>query len=369
MRWAVEKESLLSAIDRVSRIVKSNPRSVDILQCVKVSTYAQQVYLTATSSMASVKVQVRGAVLSDGGEFVINLDKLRDRVSKAGSKIVLQSDDSTLKIMSSNDQKLGLRLADPREFPEVKWVLVDESYGLPTNEVVNLLKHAHSITSSTSGLTPAFLQAKFVDRKMLVSSGVSFHKFDVECNPALNSSIPTQTLSPLTAFIQESEGDTIWLSQDDSDEVVISVGNDQFQTSSLAIAFPDLEPLFEKVRIASDADVRVNRKDLIRELNNAKNSADDYGRVSLTMEGTLSTFMVVRCESASGEWFEAKLPCLWAGTEGRTLVFNVESLVKFLQSFTTDDSVLYVGDDSKKDLAAVYCSEEGHSGIINQFRI
>lgn len=369
MLWAVEKDSLLSSIDRVSRIVKSNPRSVDILQCVKVSTYAQQVYLTATSSMASVKVQVRGAVLSDGGEFVINLDKLRDRVAKAGAKIVLQSNDSTLKIMSSNDQKLGLRLADPREFPDVKWVLVDESYGLPTTEVADLLKHAHSITSSTSGLTPSFLQAKFVNRKMWVSSGVSFHKFDVQCNPNLDSSIPTQTLSSLTAFIQESEGDTIWLSQDDSDEVVISVGNDQFQTSALAISFPDLEPLFEKVRIASDSDVRTSRKDLIRELNNAKNSADDYGRVTLTMEGTLSTSMVIRCESMSGEWFEAKIPCMWTGTEGRTLVFNVESLIKFLQSFTTDDIVLHLGDDLKKDLAAIYCSEEGHSGVINQFRI
>lgn len=369
MRWAVEKDSLLSTLNRVSRIIKSNPRSVDILQCIKVSTYSNEVYLTAVSSMANVKVQVPGAVVGESGEFVINLDRFRDRVSKAGSRMRLDSDGMTLKIFSSDDQRLGLKLADPREYPSVEWVVVDESYGLKSADFLSLIRTANSLTSSVTSLTPAFLQVKLKNKELWVSSGVTYHRFDVECNPELDSTIPVQTLSALAAFIQESGGDTIWLSQGDQTEVVVSVGNDQFQTSALAVQFPDLEPLFERVRISSDLELKVNRRALIEELNKAKTSVDEYGRVRLTFDGKVVAQMNIHTESASGDWYESKIPCVWTGSEDRELVFNIDTLTRFLQSFNHDEIELGIGEDFKKDLSALYCSEEEHSGIINQFRI
>ena len=369
MLFAGTKVGLLNAIDRVSRIVKSNPKSVDILQCIKVDSYAGKVYLIAISSMASARVQVAEAVLKSPGSFVVNLDRFKDRVSKAGDQLVLESDDSSLKIVSSSDQRLGLRLNDPREFPDVEWELSDESYGLDQKDLVTLLKKAHSLASSATSLTPAFMQAHLEDRKLWVANGVSYQVFDVECNPALKSSIPTQTLSALSAFIQESGGDTVWLAQMGDENVVVSVGDDQFQTTPLVVTFPNLEPLFSKVKIATSHQLTFQRTALINELSKGKTSADAYGRVTLFMKGVGGTTITVDVKSEAGDWYQGKVPCTWMGTADRTLVFNLEALSKFLQSFSAENITLFVGEDFKGDLSAIYCEEEGHNGIVNQFRI
>lgn len=369
MLFAAPKDDLSAALSRVSRVVKSNPKSVEILQCVKVESYGSNVYVVATSSMASSRVQVDSAVLKEPGSFVVSLDRLSDRVAKAGDSMALESDDTSLKIVSSDDQRLGLKTNDPREFTEIEWSLSEESYGIDKAELVGLFKLANSLAASSSSLTPAFLQAHLKEQKLWVANGISYHVFDVLCNPALESSIPTQTLSALIGFVQESAGDTVWLSQLSGDEVVVSVGDDQFQTTPLSVKFPDLEPQFTRAEVAAIHTISVNRTRLITELNKAKTSMDKHGRVTLTIEGQGTAMIKVETASELGDWYESKVPTIWSGPPNRALVFNLESLVKFLQSFKVEEIDLMIGDDFKSNLSAIYCSEGGHSGIINQFRI
>lgn len=369
MKFAASKVPIITSLDRLSRIVKSNPRSVEILQCVLVEAIGQEVYITATSSMASARVQVTGAKVAESGKFVVGLDRLKDRVSKAAEALVLETSANSLRILSSDDQKLGLSLNDTREFPEIDWTDPEESYGLKKKEVVELFKVANSLTSTTSSLTPAFLQVHIKEQNLWVASGVSYQVFPMECNPSLNSSIPTQTLSALTAFIQEAEGDTVWLSQLNEDDVVVSVGQDQFQTTPLAVDFPDLTPLFDKVRVASVSECIVKRRRLVEELSKAKTSVDNYGRISIKIEGVAAAMMVLQASSHAGDWYESKIPVIWTGTPDRTFTFNLEALLKFLRTFSGDDITLFIGDDFKGDLAPIYAEEEGHEGIINQFRI
>jgi DNA polymerase III sliding clamp (beta) subunit (PCNA family) len=314
-------------------------------------------------------VKVQSALVKESGEFVIDFNRFRDRVSKAGPQIVLDSDDQSLKIISSEDQRLGLKLNDPREFPTVAWNVTDESYGLKTEEFIGLLSTANTLASGVSSLTPAFLQLKIRDQELWAASGSTYHRFKLHCNPTLNTSIPLNTVPALISFIKESEGGTIWMSQDEGDEVVISVGHDQLQTSPLAVQFPDLNGLFDRVQVTSTHELHLQRREIINALSKAASSADAYNRVSLSFEGEVATSMLVRTESEVGDWFEIKIPCLWSGKKDRTMVFNSEDLIRFIRSFESEEIKLLVGDDYKREVAAIYCEERDHSGILNQFRI
>ena len=361
MIFATHKESFLVALDRLSRIVKSSPKSIDVLQCVKIESYGTEVFAVATSSMASARVLIKDAVVGEPGSFLVNLDRLKDRVSKAAPQIKLQADSGTLKIISSDDQKLGLALNDEREFPEVKWVMAEESYGLDKQEVITLFKKAHALTNNANVLTPSFLQVRIVDQTLWVANGVSYQQFPIQCNPALESSIPTQTLFAITGFAQESEGDTVWLSQAGEDEVVVTVGK--------AVEFPNLAPVFDKVRISTANSLRVSRRKLVDELSKAKSSTDEYGRVTIDIQRSAMTSITVQAQASNGDWYESRLTGAWDGESERSLTFNLDSLHKFLQTFSDDEVTINIGDDFKGELSPAYIEEEGHIGIINQFRI
>lgn len=369
LHFAATKKAVLTALDRLARIVKSNPRSVEILQCVRLESYGKEVYAVATSSMASARVKITDATAVEGGNLVVSLDRLKDRVSKAADVIQIQSSGTSMRIISSGDQRLGLALNDPEEFPTIEWVEVEESYGLVKADLVELFKLSHSLTNQSTALTPAFLQVRLAEQRLWVANGNSYQVFPVKCNPTLTSSIPTQTLFALSAFVEEAEGDTVWLSQLSEEAVVVSVGNDHFQTSPLAVEFPDLSPTFERVRVSTQNELEIERTRLALELMKAKTSADQHGRVTLTIDTVGTTMVKVEAQSAIGDWYESQIPAIWTGKPERILTFNLESLLKFLQTFKKEKVVLRVGDDFKGDLSAVYCEEGEHEGIVNQYRI
>lgn len=369
MIFVTYKESILTAIDRVSKIVKSNPRAVDILQCVQLETYGNEVYMVATSPMASARVLISDAKVGEPGKAIINLDRLKDRVSKAADSMRIETDQKMMKIVSSSDQKLGLVLNDAREYPEIEWSVTEESYGLVKSEFINLLQTSHSITSSTTALTPAFLQVQIADQVLWVANGVTYQKFPIHCNPELTSTIPTATLSSLASFIKESEGDTVWLSQQSEDSVVVTVGQDQYQAVPLAIGFPDLGTIFDRTKVLTPHELNVSRSELLAELSKAKTSVDSFGKVTLTLSEGAKTRISIQAKADNGDWFESAIVGIWSGGHSRELTFNLESLVKFIQSFKTDRIQMHIGDDSKGDVSPIYCVEGDRVGILNQFKV
>lgn len=370
MIFAAVKENLLTAIDRVARVVRANPKSVDILQCVLVESHAGDIYISAYSPMASARVKVCDTALGEPGSFLVNLDKFKDRVSKAGSRIKLQADVTGLKLISSDDQRLGLALNNINEYPTLEWEYPDETYGLHRDEVLELFKSAHSLSGNNTSLIPAFLQVVIRDQTMWAANGVAYFKFPIRCNPELVASIPTQTLLAISGFIQETDADTVWISQDSYKDLVVSVGVDQFQASPLAVSFPDLSDIFNQVRISSIQKLTVSRAKLADELMKAKTSTNSHGCVTLTVGGLALSKIDIRAESDSGDWYESTVAASWDGSvESRTLVFNADSLRKFLNQFDHDMIDIMVGDDFKGDLSPIYVEEGEKVGILNQFRI
>ena len=370
MIFVTHKESLLKSLDRVSPVVKSNPRSVDILQGVKLETINGEVYITASSPMANVRVLVKGAVVGTDGSVAVNFDKFRDRVSKSGDALRIEVDVNTLRITSSDDQRLGITTNDLREFAEVNWVQPEESYGLDSEHLVGLLRVAASVTEEVTSLNPSFLQVKIKDQFLWGANSVSYQKIPISCNPALECSIPTITLNSLIKFIQESGGDKVWLSQEGKDHVVVSVSKDQFQAVPLSATFPDLAPAFNHTKVRVSDTLKLDRKRVIAALTRAKTSADSYGRVILTMQDTALTSLLIQTRSDQGDWYEEEVPSvIWEGSSGRTLTFNIDTLLKFLKSYREEDVIFEVGDDFKGDLTPVLCREGDHYGILNQFRV
>ena len=369
MQFATYKDSFLSALNRVSKIVKSNPRSVESLQCVKITSYAGQVYVSAVSNMGSAKVLIQGAKSSGSEDVLVDLDRLKDRVSKTSNMLKVEVDSHTLKITSTDDQRLGLAINDPREYPDVVWAVPEESYGLDKEELLNLFEIANRITNTTTALTPPFLQVLIRDNILWVANEASYQKFPIECNPSLEASVPTQTLAALSRFIQESEGDRVWLSQVGEDDIVVTVGNDQFQTAPLAVAFPELSPMFDRVKVMTTYQLTLDRAKLLSSLTKAKTSSDNYGRVTIDILGTGLTNITIQSQSPSGDWYEATQSAVWDGEGERSLTFNIETLTKFLSSYVEDKIILRIGDDYRGDLSPVYVEEGERSGIITQFRI
>lgn len=368
MIFAARKDDILTALARVSKVVKSNPRSVDILQCVRVIV-DESVYVEAISSMASVRVKVRDAKVKESGTFVINFDKFKDRLSKSGSLLALDDESGLLKIVSSDDQRLGLQLNNPNEFPDETWVESEEAYGLGKEEFVSLLENAAAVSSAATSLIPAFLQVKIKNQKLWVANGLSYQMFDLACNELLDSSIPTTSLSPLASFINDSVEDTVWLDQGNASKVVITVGSDQFQANPLAVDFPNLEQTFNKVKVSATDELTFDRSAMLGVLGKAKTSADSYGRVYLDMDSATASAIQVSAHNDSGDWFEGKIPGRWMSSGARKLVFNIDALSKILRSFSEDSITVKVGQDFKGDLSAGIISEEGNVAIINQFRI
>lgn len=372
MLFAAYKDSFASALDRVSRVVKSNPRSVEILQCIRIDSGSAGVFLTANSPMAKVKVKVDGAKAQGEDSVIVNFDKIKDRVSKTSDTIRVEATNGKMSIVSNKDQKLGLTLGDLAEFPVLSWSVPEESYGIDKEEFLSTLALAGSLTSAVSALTPAFLQVKISKQTMTVASGVTFQKIPLECNPELESTIPTQTLSALQGFVKSSEGDVVWMSQlaEDSD-IVITVGDDQFQTVPLALDFPDLEPVFNKIKIMATDELHFSEtKRLLAALSKAKTSVDSYGTVNLDVQGTAMTTVVISASNEHGDWFEDKLPVLWSGSaSGRKLRFNIDSLISYVKSVPSDSITLRFGEDFRGDLSPAYYEEGSRVGILNQFRI
>lgn len=370
MIFATHKESFLRALDRVSPVVKSNPRSIDVLQGVKLETIGTDVFVTASSPMANTRVLVEGAVVAGSGEVAVNFDKLRDRVSKSGESMRLEVKEKFLRITSSDDQRLGIPINDLREFPAVEWAQPEESYGLETPHFVGLLKTASSVTSEVTSLNPAFLQIQIRDQFLWGANSVSYQRIPINCNPSLNSSIPTATIHAMTKFIQDSGGDKVWLSQVGKEHVVVSVGKDQFQAVPLALDFPNLSQAFDHTKVRVSESLKIDRKKLVTALAKAKTSADSYGRVTLVLQGTALTTLLIKTRSDHGDWYEEEIaPVIWEGKEGRTLTFNIDTLLSFLRSFKEEDVILELGDDFKGDLTPVLCVEGDHVAILNQFRV
>lgn len=368
MEFSTKKETLRVALDRVAKIVKSNPRTVDILQCVKFSTYAGQTFLSATSSMASARVEFESKLIADG-EFVVNFERLKDRINKAGEVVTLSTTRTMLSIVSSDDQKLGLQLNELDDFPDIEWIHPEESYGLDKKELVELFTKAALITSTASPLTPSFMQVRIDKQRLWAANGMSYASFFIECNPALTTTVPATTLSSIVSFIKECEGDKVWISQGGNERVVVSVGNDQIQAAPLVASFPDLIPMMDRVRIASINDLYVERRALINELNNCRTSVNSFGKVILRIEGQGVTKMFIEARNEIGDWYESSIPITWSGEPNRELAVNLENMVYFLRTFKEDNATLRIADDLRGESAAIYLEEEDHVGIINQLRI
>lgn len=368
MLWAASRDSILHSLSRVSRVVKANPRSIDILQCIRVYSSGTDVYISASSAMASARVQVHGAKVSRQGYFVVDFDRFKDRVSKTSGSIVMDVDTSSLQIISSADQKMFLRLNDEREYPLIDWKDPDESYGIQRDELVKTFVQAASVTTQTSSLTPAFLQVKIKNQKIYAASGSTYHILPFKCNPQLEATIPVRSLALIVGFINATEdNDMVWVSQNNTESVVVSVGTDQFQTEPLALEFPDLSPLFEKVRIASINEIEVPRKPLIEEITRSRTSADEFDRVTLSVESGNNPVVRVCTSNRNGDSYEASVPCAWSGPD-RTLVFPVDTLLGFLKVFNSDKLTFMVGDEYRGDLPPLYVKEGEQEGVCNQFR-
>ena len=366
MQFGASKDNLLAALSRVGKIIKWNPRSVPIRQCVKIESYGNNLFVVATSTMANARVQVEGAVISDPGEpFVVNYDKFKDRVSKAGDVLAIVTDGGSMQILSSSDQKLGLALSDIREFPETQWEEPEESYGLDKNKFATALTTSGSMSSSSS-LTPALLQVSIKDQTVTSGNRVAYQILPMQCNPELRSTIPTSTIPALVTFISESAGDQVWLSQAGGENVVVSVGLDQFQTQPLAIEFPDVQSVFGSARVVTQYECTVDRKTLVKELAKAQTSTDSKGTLNLKISGKVAAKIEVSAASA-GDWYEGVVPCIWTGPE-KSMTFAVEDLIKFLRAFDEDEIVLRMGDDFKGNPSPVYCKEGEHEAILNQLR-
>ena len=370
MLFAVRKEDIQSALSRVGRVVKSNSKSAAILQCVLFSSYAGKVYITATSHISSVKVVLPTLKnINIEGSFAVNFDKLKDRISKSSSEILLETDLKVLKVQSSNDQKLGIALNNATAFPEVKWVDPDESYGVPKDSFLDTLTEFNRFTANVSSLTPAFLQVLIRDQLIFSSSGSSYIRKPLEVNPNLDVRIPTNSLSHLASFIQETEEDTVWISQDPSNAVVVTVGTEQIQASSSTVPFPNLAPLFDNAEVACVEGIQINRTDLLKELIRAKTSLDRWQQIKLNVSGVGYTSMKVSTVSDVGDWFESSIPCTWVGGKDIEMIFSFDTLSRFLTMFKEEKVNLMIGPDIKGDPTQVLVEEGESSGVITQFRI
>lgn len=366
MRFAASKDSLRAALDRVSRVVKSNPKSLEVLQCVKVSTYSGRVYIEAASPKAATRVTVDGAKVSDSGQFLVDYDKLKDRISKTSGAAVLDATSGTsLVITSTQDQRLSIRLRAVEEFPETEWDMPDESYSVLVEDLTSVLKDANRTLKGVSALTPMFLQIKIKDSRVQFASGATYHSIPLKCNPSLDVSIPSDMLSPIEAFISRSGTDRVWLSQSKSN-VVVTVNDDQLQATSLSAPFPNMESSIEKIRVSSVHDLEVDRKRLISEVTDARSSSDEYGTVKIVVNGTIITDMTIRTESETGDTFESSMPCQWSGKEGREFTFTCDSLLTFLHTFSKDTMVLSTGEVIRGSSPSIYYEEGDRVGVLNQ---
>lgn len=368
MLWTSSKEHLLTALARVQKVVASNPRSVQILQCVKLEASSDGLFVIATSNMANVKVQVTDAVVKAPGIIVVSLEKLKDRLQKTTGVVEFNANSTTLHLTSSEDQKLGIRLNDSREFPPVEWVEQDESYGLDASEVISLFSTVRSLAQSASALTPAFLQAKIEDQKIFCSSGVLYRVLPLKANPSLVARIPLSTLAALGSFIDEASEDMIWLSQYGADSVVVTVGQDQYQAVPLAVDFPSISPLISRVDIASIYTFQVDRMKLLREARRARSSADDDGVITLTIRGIGTAAAAhVKAESKTGDYYTSVVAGSWDGDTDRVLSFQADSLINFLNSYNDDKISIQVGSDTHADRAPIIVREGDGVGVLNQY--
>lgn len=369
LRFAVSSKEFITTLDRVARVVKSNPRGVPSLLCVKLDVHAGEVYVSAVSTMASVRVQVQGAKVGSYSEpVVVDFEKLRDRISRSGSKLGVEAKGNTLTIISDTSQKIGLVLGDIREFPTVEWEIVEESYGLEKSKFSSILKSASSI-AGTSALTPAFLQVYIKEGKIYSASGSSYQISPIGCNPSLVSTIPTQTIPSILSFLKDAPHDEVWLSQHNSDFVVVSVGNDHFQTTPLSVDFPDLEQLFYTVRVAAQNECTLDRGLLINAINSALSSTDEYGTVYLTTPSKVAGSLKIEANSEVGDYFTTSLTCYWTGPGEQKVRFVANDLLRHLKTLTEERVTLKFTDDFRGTSAPLYLEEGEQSAIINQFRI
>lgn len=372
MLFVTYKESISSALDRVSKVVKFNPRSAEILQCIRLDTNSGGVYITASSPMANVRVKVEGAKSDSNDSVVVNFDKFKDRISKTDSVVKVEASNGKMSIVSNENQMLGLALNDIREFPKISWDFPEESYGVELDEFLDIIGYAANITSDVTALTPAFLQVKIKDQTVYSASGVMYHKFPLECNPELSTTIPTQTLKALHGFIKSSAGSVVWMSQQVNDsDIVVSVGDDQFQTVPLALPFPNIDSMFDKIKIMATEELSFSSsKELIGVLNKARTSVDKFGTVNLKINGSAMTSVTVSASNESGDWFEHSINVLWTGkADGRSLRFNLDSLINFVKAINSEELTLRFGEDFRGDLSPAYCEIGEQVGILNQFRV
>ena len=370
MLLTADRDSLLKSLDRVSKIVKSNPRAIELLQCVLLETYGDDLYIIAKSHNVAARVCVPNTIVKSAGSSIVAFDRLREAVKNSSANIVMDtSSDTSMKIYSSDDQRIGIPTKDVREFPSTIWLDLDESYAVDTTDFIVALQESVSLSNSNSSLSPMFMQVLIKDNCITSANGVSYQRIPIKCHKSLEVSIPINSVPLIVGFIKESGIDKAWVSTDTGKQIVLSTGKDQFQVSALAVTFPDLDSVFSSAAVRTAESLEVDRKKFIAELTKARLYSDEYGRVSLRIIGPAITSVSISSKDNNGGWFESAVNAVWSNKNPVDLIFSVDSLLNFLKLFQKDTVTLKLGDDFRGDKTPMYCIEGGTIGVLNQFNI
>lgn len=367
MLFETSKADLETALKRIAKIVQANPRSVPILQCVRVLCVSGNLYVGAFSQKVSAQVHVPNAEVKKPGEVVVDYGKFKDRLAKVSPHVEVSTTSTTMRLTSSEDQRLGIPLSDLREYPELEFVDPDESYAVDITDFASVLETALK-SGGTDSLIPSLLQVQIKDKLVQVGNGIMAQLIPFECHENIDVTIPKWTINSILDFLNSSPYEKVWLSQDENNYLSFSVGADSFQAVPLATEFPDMSNIFRTARINNVYEFSTDRKTLMNSVRKAQSSTGSNGVFELDLSGNVVGKLKIHAESEEGDWYDETINGIWTGPD-KKMNFIAADFIRFFSTFEGETLLIKVGDDNMGNLSPIYIEEGEHVGVLNQFRV
>lgn len=352
----VSKPVLTSTLKKVVSFIPKLKSSTSA-SIVVVDPLEDNVRLSLSYPEASIQTTI--GALSEVSENPVRLygPQFLSIVSSSDREISFTSDGTFATVRSGQSvwkEPMPTASSAPILCPEEKICTID-SYPLLTS--INTVKYA----IDSDSVRPALYMIDVTDGRVRACNGFQYHEVKNQVE-GLSFTIPGGMVDSFCSVLRYFDGPVDFYSDDAS--FYFKNNNDVIVIHKLAAKFPDLDRLLVRP-LKSDvpALLKISKKALTTAIKRAKIVLDEtYPYIELHIT---SSEVVVRGTQKSGAEAATSVPASWA-SKARVATFNVNYLLRSLDSISTDDLELRFGNDTKSKKSPMVMGGTNSWMMLNQ---
>ncbi len=363
IKFTIKHFLLRAMCERAATVVPSGD-AMPVLRCLKfhvhrnpdrlriVGSDVRRTYIAAT---ADLDVDWEGVAVFEARRLLeilkqASAEDVQIQVIGTRAEITIGTSSWTMMLMGSED------------YPDLPAIGDAQFARVGREELTDVLKTVR-YAASRDPHRPGLNLIDVRDGKFTTFDTVRFQQARIDEFP-LSMQIPIGVADDLLKLIKNTELDFIQVGQSDI-HLLFQIGNDQFITSKLYAAWPDVEGVILRPALENRYQLGVDRATLRAAIRRVRINADEESN-AIALHVDING-LTVAARDRFGNTAGDTMPCGWKGP-ARTLVVNHRYLWDMIEHWEEPICAFYLGDDSKTRRAPLMLRDitTGRTAVVQQ---